>query len=398
MSLRPYTSADGQLQKRNIRSGTVSSNQAPSSSNTVEVFRDYLKSEFKFVYSILGVQQELNDSAGLSEADLMGIAEGLSSDSDDDVYTKSVDIRKVRGVVPDVILPIPPEGPKLGCNGQKESTSKDVVVIDEDDSLDLPDPDFAFSAKAKRSRRQRVEQLTRKELLELEEILSEPVIQIPAPCPKRTRRADLYDYVGISPDKAKASTSFEKPKPSEKSSSSTDVIELDKEVNLFVTVFVEQEKGKTGRFMSILRDEPFDKLRPAFAKELKCNQLDVMIHVNNVDAGPGDTPDSMGLDIEKLALVNVFCLRPNSNSEEDLSTDPSYIPVKCIFESGRPRCVYIKLSETFAEAKKRIKKALNLPKDIEKLVFDNDVLGESDTPQSTEMEAEDVVEIHIKKS
>ncbi|RCN25543.1 hypothetical protein ANCCAN_28744, partial [Ancylostoma caninum] len=254
----------------------------------------------------------------------MGIAEGLSSDSDDDVYTKSVDIRKVRGVVSDVILPLPPEGPTVGYNGQKESTSKDVVVVDDDDSLDLPDPDLAFSAKAKRSRRQRVEQLTRKELLELEEILSEPVIQMPVPCPKRTRRADLYDYVGVSPDNAKASSaSSEIPKPSDKSSSSTDIIELDKEVNLFVTVFVEQEKGKTGRFMSILRDEPFDKLRPAFAKELKCNQLDVMIHVNNVDAGPGDTPDSMGLDTEKLALVNVFCLRPNSNSEEDLSTDPS---------------------------------------------------------------------------
>ncbi|EYC01787.1 hypothetical protein Y032_0104g3602 [Ancylostoma ceylanicum] len=328
----------------------------------------------------------------------MGIAEGLSSDSDDDVYTKSVDIRKVRGVVPNVELP--PEIPTVVCDGQRESSSKlDVVIIDDDDSLDLPDPDLAFSTKAKRSRRQRLEQLTRKELLELEQILSEPVIQVPAPCPKRTRRADLYDYVGNCSDIANtSSSSCEIPKPSDKSSSNTDVIELDKEVNLFVTVFVGQEKGKTGRFMSILRDEPFDKLRPAFAKELKCNQLDVLIHVNNVDAGPGDTPDSMGLDIEKLALVNVFCLRPNSNSEEDLSTDPSFIPVKCIFESGRPRCVYIKLSETFAEAKKRIKKALHLSNDIEKLVFDNDVLDESDTPESIEMEAEDVVEVHTKKS
>ncbi|RCN24970.1 hypothetical protein ANCCAN_29321 [Ancylostoma caninum] len=116
-------------------------------------------------------------------------------------------------------------------------------------------------SKAKRSRRQRVEQLTRKELLELEEILSEPVIQMPAPCPKRTRRADLYDYVGISPVNAKASSASSAiPKPSDKSSSSTDIIELDKEVNLFVTVFIEQEKGKTGRFMSILRVSLYSKM------------------------------------------------------------------------------------------------------------------------------------------
>lgn len=54
-------------------------------------------------------------------------------------------------------------------------------------------------------------------------------------------------------------------------------------------------------------------------------------------------------------------------------------------------------TETFADAKKRIKKVLHLPTDIEKLVFDNDVLDDSDTPESIDMEAEDVIEIHTRK-
>ncbi|RCN26442.1 hypothetical protein ANCCAN_27831 [Ancylostoma caninum] len=68
----------------------------------------------------------------------------------------------------------------------------------------------------------------------------------------------------------------------------------------------------------------------------------------------------------------------------------------CIYQIGQ-HSTFVS-SETFAEAKKRIKKALHLSNDIEKLVFDNDVLDESDTPQSNDMEAEDVIEIHIKKS
>ncbi|KAK6729161.1 hypothetical protein RB195_006291 [Necator americanus] len=338
-------------------------------------------------------------TASVYEGGPMGTIEGCSSDSDDDLYTRSVSLQEVRGAVTTRNTTTEISSVKNKCVQEKV----DVVVLDDDESLDLPDSDCAFPTKAKQSRRKRVEQLAQKELLELEEILSEPVIQVVAPCPKRTRRIRTYDRPGntididIVSDDATPS-SVKTCKQSGETSATSDVIELDKEVNLFVTVFLDQDNGKTGRFMSILHDEPFDKLRPEFAKELKCNQLDVMIHVNNVDAGPGDTPDSMGLDIEKLALVNVFCLKPNSNSDEDLSSDPNFIPVRCIFESGRPRCVYLKLTETFADAKKRIEKALQLSSGVERLVFDNDVLDDSDTPTSIDMEAEDVIEIHLKKS
>ncbi|KHJ92745.1 hypothetical protein OESDEN_07360 [Oesophagostomum dentatum] len=228
--------------------------------------------------------------------------------------------------------------------------------------------------------------------------MSEPAIQVVS-YPKRPKRVVVEDFQDVCPDVSlECASSSRRESLKANTSISSEIIELDREVNLFVNVFVDKEKGKNGRFMTLLRDEPFDKLRLEFAKELKCNQLDVMIHVNNVDAGPGDTPDSMGLDVDKLHVVNVFSLNPNSNTDEDLSSDPSFIPVKCIFASGRPRCVCIKLAETFAEAKKRIKKTLHLAADVEKLVFDNDVLDDSDTPESLDMEAEDVVEVHIKKT
>lgn len=148
--------------------------------------------------------------------------------------------------------------------------------------------------------------------------------------------------------------------------------------------------------MTLLRDEPFDKLRPGFAKELNCSPLDVLIHVNNIDAGPGDTPDSMGIDVTKMAIVKVFSLKSGAAFVEDLTTDPNFIPVKCIFDKGRPRTVYICLSEPFSDAKKRIAEGLKLPKSIEKLVFDSEILDDGDTPRAVEMEAEDVIEIHFK--
>lgn len=104
------------------------------------------------------------------------------------------------------------------------------------------------------------------------------MIEIAAPHPKRTRRADRYDCVGISPeikDRCDPSTSYEIPRQSDKASSTTDVIELDKEVNLFVTVFVERGSGKTGRFMSILRVSSFLKVFPfrlSYSTEMLSNR------------------------------------------------------------------------------------------------------------------------------
>ncbi|CAJ0594568.1 unnamed protein product [Cylicocyclus nassatus] len=327
----------------------------------------------------------------------MALSESISSDSDDDLYTKSIDLEKVKVTPHNDILPsnsTKQESRQIG------SSVAEIEVIDDDASLDLPDTE-QISQRAKEARKKRIEQLARKELLELEKIISEPALGFIAPYPKRTKRVNCSKDTQEIGSGNHGIASYFKEAPVAAPDKSTDVYdlaELDKEVNLYVTVFVDKDVNRKGRFMTLLRDEPFDKLRPEFARELKCNQLDVMIHVNNVDAGPGDTPDSMGLDIDKLAVVNVFSLRSEEGVGTDFSTDPSFIPVKCIFASGRPRCVYIKLTETFEEAKKRIKEALHLPGTIEKLVFDNDVLEESETPESTEMEAEDVLEVYLKTS
>ncbi|KAJ1364089.1 hypothetical protein KIN20_024096 [Parelaphostrongylus tenuis] len=83
----------------------------------------------------------------------------------------------------------------------------------------------------------------------------------------------------------------------------TVVKELKEEIHLFVTVSGNQQSGKPGRIMTIHQNEPFDNLRRIFADELKCDQLEVFIHVNDVDAGPGDTPHSMGLDSNKIQCL-----------------------------------------------------------------------------------------------
>ncbi|VDL71370.1 unnamed protein product [Nippostrongylus brasiliensis] len=56
----------------------------------------------------------------------------------------------------------------------------------------------------------------------------------------------------------------------------------------------------------------------------------------------------------------------------------------------------IELTETFADAKKRIVSALHLTGTIDKLVFDSEVLVDDETPQGIEMEADDVIEVHLK--
>ncbi|KAJ1358186.1 hypothetical protein KIN20_016523 [Parelaphostrongylus tenuis] len=116
---------------------------------------------------------------------------------------------------------------------------------------------------------------------------------------------------------------------------------------------VVKELKKKSIFLSRYPNEPFDNLRRIFADELKCDQLEVFIHVNDVDAGPGDTPHSMGLD---------------SNKEE-----------------------------SFYDAKNRIETQLKLPGAISKLVFDSEALSDVETPQSLGIEAEDIVEVHLMR-
>ncbi|KAK6055228.1 hypothetical protein COOONC_07268 [Cooperia oncophora] len=214
--------------------------------------------------------------------------------------------------------------------------------------------------------------MEREQLQELEKIMREPTTTADVLRPVKTKRTaplvvDVCRHSEMLNDSVESIESIAELPSKSNVASEEDIIDLDKEVDLFVTVNVDNEAGKPGRFMTIRRDEPFDKLRPVFAKELKCHQLDVLIHVNKVDAGPGDTPDSMGLDLQKLAVVNVFSLKSDSKYEEDLANDPNFIAVKCIFANGRPRCVYISLTEPFSNARKRIAKELKLTKPIDNL-------------------------------
>ncbi|VDO35169.1 unnamed protein product [Haemonchus placei] len=326
---------------------------------------------------------------------------GCSSDSDEDLYTHSVDIRKVRATVldPDGLCKDLPNGD----NVTPRIVKPDIIPVDDDDSdsLDLSDPENLCPKKAKESSKRRRKRMEQEQLQELDEILHEPIVTNVV-VPKRIKRCrpaviDLCqssDILNDSIESIESNTGLTSAKNAASGKGATD---SSKEVDLFVTVNVDHEAGKPGRFMTIRRDEPFDKLRPAFARELKCHQLDVLIHVNKVDAGPGDTPDSMGLDLKKLALVNVFSLKSGSTYEEDLANDPNFIAVKCIFANSRPRCVYISLTEPFSDAKKRIAKELKLTQAIDKLVFDSEVLNDGDNPGAIGMEADDVIEIHLKK-
>ncbi|VDM57555.1 unnamed protein product [Angiostrongylus costaricensis] len=128
-----------------------------------------------------------------------------------------------------------------------------------------------------------------------------------------------------------------------------DAIKHGKEVDLFVTVRLDPKTLKPGRFMTI----------------------------------------------RQLAVVKVFSLKPNVGLEEDLSTDPSFIPVKCIFEKGRPRCAYINLTEPIYDAKNRMRAQLKLTDTISKLIFDNEVISDGETPQSIGIEADDIIEVHF---
>ncbi|KAK5972923.1 Ubiquitin domain-containing protein [Trichostrongylus colubriformis] len=329
------------------------------------------------------------------------MAVDCSSDSDDDLYTHSIDIKKVRGVIVEPIASCADH--RNGDSSISQKADPDIIPIDDDDSdsLTLSDPENIYPSKIKKSSRKRRERLEKEQLQELEKIMHEPMI-VNISVPRKTRRTakqvvDLCRSTDILNESLELLESTPKT-PSTNNDLSQQEVAMDKEVELFVTVDADQEAGKPGRFMTIRRDEPFDKLRPVFAKELNCHQLDVLIHVNKVDAGPGDTPDSMGLDPKKLAVVNVFSLKSDSKYEEDLANDPSFIPVKCIFANGRPRCVYISLIEPFSEAKKRIAKELKLTKPIDKLVFDSEVLSDQHSPETVGMEADDVIEIHSKDS
>lgn len=302
------------------------------------------------------------------------------------MYTSSIDIRKVR-CTPVVVNALPPDG-----NSSRLGKPEIVALSDDDsDSLDLSEPENNCPKKAKRLRTKRLERMERDQMRELDKIMSEEVR-----APKRTNyvaHSSYLDSFNDSLELVERADENTAPKPS---ASTPQTVVIDREVDLFVIVGTSNETGKPGRIMTLLRDEPFDKLRPGFAKELNCSPLDVLIHVNNIDAGPGDTPDSMGIDVTKMAIVKVFSLKSGAAFVEDLTTDPNFIPVKCIFDKGRPRTVYICLSEPFSDAKKRIAEGLKLPKSIEKLVFDSEILDDGDTPRAVEMEAEDVIEIHFK--
>ncbi|WKX90414.1 hypothetical protein Q1695_009342 [Nippostrongylus brasiliensis] len=316
-----------------------------------------------------------------------------SSSSDEDVYTRSIDIRNVG---------CPVNASKISSTVVKGSARKsrkldaEIILADDDsDSLSLSEPENNGAKRAKRQTR-RKERIEREQMAELEEIMAEPIY---VESPRNNGDVCRSNSLRSSFDAARKIIE-ETPLSPIAESLSADVVSVpqtsdkDKEVDLFVTFGTDKASRRPGRIIPLPRDEPFDKLRPVFAKELGCNQLDVLIHVNNADAGPGDTPDSMGLDVTKLAIVNVFCLKPGSVCEEDVTeNDPNLIPIKCIFDKGRPRMVWINVTETFADAKKRIVSALHLTGTIDKLVFDSEVLVDDETPQGIEMEADDVIEV-----
>ncbi|KAJ1372614.1 hypothetical protein KIN20_034807 [Parelaphostrongylus tenuis] len=354
--------------------------------------------------------------------DVAEAAKNYSSDSDDDLYTRSIDIKKLRTIVSD--RNSLPDSTSLHQLGRKEQsvelpTKPDIIVLDEDDDSDLLNlsGDENTSIKnSKKMRKRRLKRMEQSKVSEFEEI-SDPSVDVVILRAKKSKRhqseeCDISEIVIL--DETTLSTREED--TIREDSLETEVIELEKEVNLFVTVSTDQKIVKPGRLMTIRQDEPFDSLRGIFANELKCNQLDVYIHVNNVDAGPGDTPDSMGLDISKLAMVKVFCIKSSSGLVEDLSTNPGFIPVKCIFAVGKPRCAYISFGQSFSynpasfpfvryfshfqeesiyDAKDRIRTQLKLAGTISKLVFDNEVLSDEETPQSIGIEAEDIIEVHF---
>ncbi|KJH43504.1 hypothetical protein DICVIV_10484 [Dictyocaulus viviparus] len=318
------------------------------------------------------------------------------SDSDEELYTSSIDIRKVRAVVDDnnILKQVTVHSDVLQDDKPHTLEQSD----DDSDSLELSEPENSSPTKLRKLRRKRIERMEHEDMLELEEILSDPVIQVASPLRKkamltRSRKPNLQECPEIVLDDS--TSLIEEQVEQRRASCDAVVVDLGKEVNLFVTVCVDQGNGRPGKFMTIRQDEPFDSLRPIFAKELNCSQLDVLIHVNKVDAGPGDTPHSMGLDINKLAVVNVFSLKSNSNIQDDLSTNPNFIPVKCVFANVKPRCAYISMTEPFYMARKRIRKQLKLSHAIEKVIFDNEVINDTDSPESLGLEAEDVIDIHL---
>ncbi|KAK6013615.1 hypothetical protein OSTOST_21066 [Ostertagia ostertagi] len=281
------------------------------------------------------------------------IAESCSSDSDEDLYTHSIDIKKVRGVAANHSTFCGDH--RNGDSGISRTPKPDIIALDDDDSdsLDLSDPENICPKKAKESSRKRRERMEREQLQELEKIMHEPIV-VDRFVPAKTRKITPL-IVDSSHSSEILNDSIESVEsiavlPSKSKAVAEDVIDLDKEVDLYVTVNVDHQAGKPGRFMTIRR----------------------------------------------LAVVNVFSLKSDSTYEEDYASDPNFIAIKCIFANGRPRCVYISLTETFSEAKKRISKELKLAKAIAKLVFDSEVLSDDDSPESVGMEADDVIEIYLK--
>lgn len=111
--------------------------------------------------------------------------ERCSSDSEEDVYTSSIDIRKVR-CTPVVVNALPPDG-----NSSRLGKPEIVALSDDDsDSLDLSEPENNCPKKAKRLRTKRLERMERDQMRELDKIMSEEVR-----APKRTNYVAHSSYL-----------------------------------------------------------------------------------------------------------------------------------------------------------------------------------------------------------